>query len=109
MSDLESSKRFTKIEERLTKLESAVFSEKKPDKTKPSEYTGLSGGIRLLIKNGFFDTLREVNEVILELKNNNYHYPNQSIAKILRVDFATKQRLLNKIKAGHKFKYVIRK
>ncbi|MBI1828450.1 MAG: hypothetical protein HY222_03460 [Thaumarchaeota archaeon] len=68
MPNDELSKKFAKIDERLIQLEKAIFSKKKLDEKKPSKYTGLSGGIRLLIENRFFDSLRELNEIILELK-----------------------------------------
>ena len=109
--DPELKKELIKIKRRLVDIEKIVFPKTKTKSVekKNANYNGLSGGIRLLINNKFFDKTKEVHEVILELEKRGYHYPKESIAKLLRIDFTTKQRLLNKIKDGKNYKYVIRK
>ena len=103
-------KRFAEIEKRLRKLEEAIFTYKLPEKKKGSQYyKGATGGIRLLIDDGFFKTPKSVKEIILELKREGYHYPDTSIFKILSVDFTNREKTLNRIREGRIFKYVIRK
>jgi len=104
--------RFSKIEKRLQKIEKAVFTKprvsKKQDKSSDG-YDGLSGGIRLLIHNGFFKKPKELKEIFAELKRENYHYSKASISKILARDFVKKAKTLTRIKEGKYFKYVLRK
>lgn len=104
--------RFSKIEKRLKKLENAVFkkstSGKKQGKSS-KDYAGLSGGIRLLIDNGFFKKLRELKEIVAELKRENYHYAKAAISRALARDFVKKAKILTRIKEGKNFKYVLRK
>ena len=101
--------RLAKIEKRLTSLENAVFKEKKKSSTISSSYDGLKGGIRFIIKNGYFKKLRGLSEIKSELKREGYHYSDASISKILTRDFTNKEKKLNRIKEGKNFKYVIRK
>lgn len=101
--------RFLKIEKRLSKLEKAVFTSPTSTKKGTQKYKGLSGGIQLIIDNGFFKKQREVKEVISELKREGYHYSNESIAKILSRDFAHTKRILTRVKSGRNYKYAIRK
>lgn len=104
--------RFSKIEKRLQKLENAVFKKSKTFKKqgKPSsDYTGLIGGMRLLVDNGFFRKSRELKEIFNELKRENYHYSKASISKSLARDFVKKLRVLQRITQGKNFKYVVRK
>ncbi len=101
--------RLAKIEKRLTALEKAVFQEKKRSGTASSSFEGLKGGIRFIIKNGFFKKLRSLSEIKSELKREGYHYSDASISKILTRDFTNKEKILNRIKEKKVWKYVIRK
>lgn len=59
------------ILERLEKLENVVFNKKsKKIINNNGKYEGLSGGIQLLIDNSFFNTPRNVPEIVSELKRN---------------------------------------
>lgn len=80
----------------------------KRSETKKS-YEGLSGGIKLLIKNNYFNKEREVKEVILELKREGYHYAVSSVAKALSRDFVKGKRKLTRMQSKNIYKYVIRK
>jgi len=62
-----------------------------------------------LIKNGLFDTPRKIKEIEGELKREGYHYPKPSISKALSVDLTNKQKILNRIKEGEQWNYVLRK
>ncbi|AFS80375.1 hypothetical protein NKOR_02385 [Candidatus Nitrosopumilus koreensis AR1] len=99
--------RFEELERRVSKLEKEVFQEKKYKKE--TKHTGLRGGLRLLIGNGFFNYPKALNEIVTELKREGYHYPNPSISKALSVDLTLKQKLLNRIKEEKSWKYVLRK
>ncbi len=107
MSDPKIHQRLDDLDSRLQKIEKMLFTEKKP--LKKSNYSGLSGGMRLLIDNGFFATPHEYREVNEELKREGYHYPLPSISKTLSVDFSNKQKVLTRIKEGTIWKYVKRK
>ncbi len=86
-----------------------------PDKLQPQKkdvkdnYSGLSGGIRLLIQEKILDSPKSTKEIEDELKRNGYHYPAKSIAKLLSVNFMKKSRILTRIKIDKKWKYCIRK
>ncbi len=72
-------------------------------------YSGISGGIRLLIDTGFFNTPKKALEVQMELKKEGYFGRKESIDKLLRVDFLKKRKTLNRIKEKGIWKYAIRK
>jgi hypothetical protein len=96
------------FEERISKLEKAVFEERMKPKGKP-EFKGLSGGIEYLISKGFLHAPKSVKEIQEELKKEAYHYPYNSINKLLSVDFMAKQKRLTRVKEGNVWKYVLRK
>lgn len=95
-------------EKRVSALEEAIFVQKFEPKKKP-EFKGLSGGIQHLISKGFLNTPKSVKEIQEELRKEGYHYPYESVNKILYVNFMTKQKLLTRIKENDVWKYVIRK
>ena len=94
-------------EDRISKLEKP-FSEKKTEKPKKSNFTGVSGGIRLLINNGFLDTPKFVSEIVAEMKREGYYHDMPTVDSALRKSFL-KNRTLQRIKEEKKWKYVIRK
>jgi len=101
-----------KMEKRLKKLENVVFKKStsggKQGKSS-KDHSGLSGGIRLLIHDGFFKKPRELKEIFAELKRENYHYSKATVAKILARDFVKRLRILSRIKEEKNFMYVLRK
>ncbi len=107
MNEQEIIQRFEIIEKRLNNLEgkpNKIKKEKAKDK-----FSGLSGGIKLLIEKGFLNKPKFVAEVFDELKKENYHYPKKSVEKLLSIDFRSKQKVLNRINENKKWKYVLRK
>lgn len=67
---------------RIEKLERAVFGEgKKANKkaSRPDDHSGATGGVRLLVEEGFFDQRRNFAEVKIELENRGYHYSPQAV------------------------------
>lgn len=109
MNDKELHNTLKDIKSRLEKIENVVFKNKKVKKEKDSDYTGLSGGIRLIIDNKFLNKPKDVSEIVSEMKRENFHYPKESIRKMLSADFTKKKRILTRIKEGKVFKYVIRR
>jgi len=101
--------KISEIIKRLNALEKIVFSENKKPLFKNLDFKGLRGGMRLLIKNGFFDEPKMVKEIEDELKREGYHYPRPSISKVLSVDLTNKQKILNRLKKNEQWMYVIRK
>lgn len=104
--------RISKIKKRLEKIEKVLFSDKPQvsgKMTKQKKYSGLVGGLEYLIDNGFFSKPKLLKEIVGGLKVQNYHYSMASISKILARDFVNKKRILNRIKEGKNYMYVIRK
>jgi hypothetical protein len=71
------------IEQRLAKLEKAVFGAKTQKRTKSAvaadTFDGPSGGIRLLLSQDFFRTKRSLADVRAALAKSDYHYVIQVI------------------------------
>lgn len=68
---------------RLEKLERAVFrsvsvTTSKADKD-ARKYKGATGGMRLLVDEGYFDKKRSFGEICKVLENNGYHYTKQAV------------------------------
>ncbi len=75
-------------------------------------YSGASGGIRMLIRDGYFKEMRSLPEVILRLRQEGFNYPRNTISMTLLR--AVRQRILVRIYKGNgksreKWVYVIRK
>ncbi len=66
---------------RLEKLERAVFETQKSKPAKPAkqDFKGATGGLRLLLSNGFFDRKRFFSEIETELQKQGYHYSKQAV------------------------------
>jgi len=97
-------------EERIKRLEGKKVSEKiEVTKAKTEDFKGLAGGIRLLIKNNFFNEPKSLNEIIVELKREGYHNSKARVASTLSVTFTKSQKVLNRIKEDKVWKYVLRK
>jgi hypothetical protein len=102
------------IERRITRLEKAVFGQKGEDQGRPkseakaSDFSGPTGGIRLLVSQNFFKTRKSLADVRTALAKNDYHYVTQVIhnflSRLSRVDGP-----LVSVKDGNKKMYVKRK
>jgi len=110
-------KKLEEMDNRLERIEKKFFSVKteaslkksKPTSTKKAVYKGISGGVKMLIDNGFFETPRSMRQVIDELKREGYFYPPQSVDSAIRKDFFGRKKVLSRIKDGKIWVYVIRK
>ena len=82
---------------RLEKLERAVFAQAKTKSTTskldPKKYKGATGGIRILVDNGFFDKKRSFGEICKALEGKGYHYSKQAVQTPLNNLSSTKGRL----------------
>ncbi len=69
-------KMIQKIEDRLTRLEKAVFGPKRGQvrETPAKGFAGLKGGLHLLISRGFFKTKKALAATRQELEKHEYHY-----------------------------------
>ncbi len=71
------------IFERLEKLEKVVFSKREKVTRLPlkedKSFRGATGGLRLLISKGFFNSKKPFAEIKKELANQDYHYSDQAI------------------------------
>jgi hypothetical protein len=63
---------------RVVKLERAVFRNRETLIAKQN-FSGATGGLRLLVSKGFFDRRRFFTEVEAELRKQGYHYSKQAI------------------------------
>lgn len=108
--DEEIKKKFEAIEKRLNALEGKKIEQKEEIKeNKKEKFSGLGGGINLIIKNGFFNTPKTLNEIYQDLKREGYHHSLSSVAKMLSVNFTKNKKILNRIKEDKVWKYVLRK
>lgn len=110
MDEIEKLKKIIEEHEiRISELEKQQPVEKSI-KTKPkkSNYSGPTGGIRMLIDSGFLDTPKFVSEIIDEMKREGHYNNLPTIDSALRKSFL-KNKTLQRIKEGKKWKYVIRK
>lgn len=70
------------LAERVEKLEGAVFGDGRKFKKRSqqvADHSGATGGVRLLVEEGFFDQRRNFAEISRELEKRGYHYSRQAI------------------------------
>lgn len=69
------------ILDRLEKLEKAVFKIKssKPESEIEESFSGISGGIRLLMSQGFLSKKRSLSDIRTELGKHDYHSSIQAV------------------------------
>jgi hypothetical protein len=98
------------IEQRLTRLEKAVFAGKeKPAKKKAAkDFGGATGGIRFLISKNAFKKKRGLAEVRTALSDEGYHYSRQAVHIALN-NLASKGGPLVSLQEGGRKVYVERK
>ena len=63
---------------RVEKLERAVFA-RNDSEPSSGDFSGATGGLRLLLSKGFFDRRRFFSEIEAELQKQGYHYSKQAI------------------------------
>ena len=70
-----------KLSARVEKLEKAVFGKKDKQKktSQEGDFKGATGGIRLLISEGFFEKKRLFGEIKQALAEKSYHYSKQAV------------------------------
>ncbi|GEM_PF-2741684 len=95
-----------KLGGRLTALEHPQIRIK--TKTQ-NTYSGLNGGIQMLLDEGFFETPKALGEIREKLGEKVYHYGKGSISKALSVYFMKRDQKLTRIKEGKAWKYAQRK
>ncbi len=100
---------------RIEALERAVFganakpvASRKAVKSPTDDFKGATGGLRLLISNGFFDRRRKFSEIESELNKQGYHYSKQAIQTPLNRLSVQTGPLVGLKEQGHKV-YVKRK
>lgn len=105
-----------KIDKRLIRIEKLVSPDiiissqtKTESKEKTKEFKGITGGVRYLIDNRFFEKPKSMRDIFDELKKEGYFYPVQSVDSTIRKEYFIRKKILSRIKEGKKWKYVIRK
>ena len=99
------------IFERLEKLEKVVFggSKKIREKPTPEKFSGATGNLRMLVNEKYFDSLKQLPEIIERFKQEGRHYSNATISMgLLNL---VRERVLTRFrdKGDKKWKYIIRK
>lgn len=107
--DGEIKKRVDDLEARLAKLESAIVVDDAVNKPAKVSYTGLAGGLRMLIDNGFFSEPKTIDEIIAELNREGYYNTHAGVSSTLSMTFVKSQKTLTRLKKGSKWAYVKRK
>lgn len=95
---------------RIERLEAAVFASAKLAKSKRelSKHKGATGGIRLLIDEGFFSKKRSFGDICDAAATRGYHYSRQAFHEAL-TRLATKEKSLVMLTEGGKKVYAIRR
>lgn len=100
--------RLDNLEARVSSLEkSRLTLEKTP--TVKKEFTGLSGGIRKLIQESFFDTPKSLKQIMDEMRRQMYYYSEPAVNTAVTRDFMKRKGLLTRIGKRGQWKYVLRK
>ena len=98
---------------RLEKLEHAVLVSRtkraKAEVADDKKYSGATGGIRLLVREGYFDKKRFFGEICTALATKGYHYSKQAVQTPLNSLSATKRGPLVALKEKGKKLYAKRK
>ncbi len=76
-------------------------------KEKTKNFTGLKGGIKFQIDEGFLKELRTAKEVHFELKKESYFHSIESVDRRLR--FLVTKKILTRIKEDKIWKYAVRR
>ena len=74
------------ILDRLSRLESVVLGENKDTAKKKgsaTKYKGATGGVRLLVDQGFFSKKRQFGEICEAASSRDYHYSRQAFQEAL--------------------------
>ena len=96
------------LEARVSSLEkSRITFEKTPAVEK--EFTSLSGGVRKLIHEGFFDTPKSLKEIMDEMRRQMYYYSEPAVNTALTRDFMKGKGILTRIGKRGQWKYVLKK
>lgn len=80
-------KRIDDLERRIRALEGDDLNtkaNKRGTSRQKQDFSGATGGIRFLIKNGFFRTKRNQVSIRKELASKNYHYSSQAVYGALK-------------------------
>jgi len=98
------------IEKRLGRLEDAVFGKKiRPaPKAKAVSFSGATGGVRLLISKGFFNSKKVLGEVREALTKDGYHSCRQTVDMAIK-GLTSRTGPLIVLKEGGRNVYVRRK
>jgi hypothetical protein len=98
-------RRLQEVEKKLEGKHARKIAEHEGEK----DYSGLKGGITLLVDEHFFDVPKALDETIKQLAVKGYHHQNGAVQAALARDFMKKKRILTRITEENKYKYVIRK
>lgn len=98
-------RRLQEVERKLAGKATRLAAELEREKS----YSGLKGGITLLMEEHFFDAPKSLDETIKQLAVKGYHHQSGAVQAALARDFMKKKRMLTRIKEENKYKYVVRK
>lgn len=98
-----------KLEARIKKIESILFTNKVKTAKSKKTHIGLVGGLTFLIEKGFFNKPKLVTEIQDELQKEGYYHPIQSTDTILRRDMVNRKKILTRLKINGVWQYALRK
>ena len=102
---------YVEIVRRIERLEKVVFADSAKSNVKKissNKHKGATGGIRLLIEEGFFDRKRLFGEVCNAASAHEYHYSKQAFQEAL-TRLSTKEKVLVALQEKGKKVYAIRR
>ena len=102
--------RLGRLEARVAKLESQREPLSKPmTAAEVQSFGGLSGGVNLILKEGFLNTPKSVDDIQKELERRGYYHSFEAIATLLRRDFMKRRQILTSVEKDGKWYYVNKK
>lgn len=83
----ESLQRLDDHEKRIRALEGDVDTalHKKPSRNRQGNYSGAIGGVRFILRNGFYKSKKNQASIRKELADKGYHYSSQAIYEALKI------------------------
>jgi len=102
--------RLDRLEAMVAKLESQKEPLAKPVTAAEVEsFGGLSGGINLILKDGFMNEPKSVDEIQKELERRGYYHSFEAIATLLRRDFMKRRQIITRIEKNGKWYYGLKR
>jgi len=94
------------LQELASSTDQTVISDKKTD-SQEKMLTGCVGALQLLQKDGFFDELKNIEEVMLKLKEEGDPYSRELVS--MNLLNLVRKKTLRRLKQNNKWHYIVRR